>query len=125
MRSVLSVTAGLVVALLVFWGGAVVALLLLRGIPLGSAGGPSTGSEIVLHLALGAAACFAGAMLTVRLSQTSPRLHVGVLALILAIGALLSFAKPASQWPRWFGVGMAAMCLLGSAAAAAWASRRS
>ena len=124
MRSVLSVTAGGVVALIMYWGGAVVALLLLRGIPLGSAGGPPTRSEVVLHLALGAAACFLGATLTVRLSRTSPRLHAGVLALILGLGALIGFSKPASQWPTWFGVGMAAMCVVGGAAATAWAGRR-
>ena len=123
MRSVLAVTAGGVVALLMYWGGAVLFLLLLRGIPLGGVGGPPTSSEVVLHLALGAAACFLGTTLTVRLSQASPRVHAGVLVLILGLGALISFAKPASQWPPWFGVGMAAMCLLGGAAAAAWAGR--
>lgn len=124
MRSVLSVAAGGVVALVAYWGGAVLALLLLRGMPLGSTGGPPTGSELAIHLALGAVACFLGTALTVWMSRASPPLHAGVLALILGSGALVGFGKPASQWPSWFGFSMAAMCLLGGAAAAAWAMRR-
>lgn len=124
IRGILAIAAGGVVAVVAYWVGAVIALLLLRGIPMGSSGGPPTGLELALHLALGGTACLLGATLAVRISRASPQLYAGVLALILGAAAFVGFGKPASNWPVWFGAGMAAMCLLGGATAAVWTTRR-
>jgi len=125
MNSILSVTFGGLAAMAVYWTGAVIALLAMRGMPLGSAGGPATPAEITFHLGLGAVAMLLGAVLTAKLSRTSPRVHVGALGLLLGIGALVGFGKPTSQWPPWFGVAMAALGLGVAAAVLLWLTPRS
>lgn len=123
MRSVLSVVVGGIVAIGAYWGGAVMALLVMHGLPLGGAGGPPTSTDLAVHLALALATSFSGASLTARLSRASPQIHAGVVGLALAIGALVGFGKPASQWPPWFGAAMAAMCLVGAGVAVVRATR--
>jgi hypothetical protein len=123
-RSTLGVAAGISAAIAVYWLGAVIALLSMRGVPLGSAGGSPTPAELLLHLILAAIACFGGTMLALIVARRSPLAHAIVLGLLMGIGAIAGFGKPASNWPRWFGYGMGAACLLGASAAAQWRAHR-
>jgi hypothetical protein len=120
MKSLIAVLSGCVVAIVAYWGGAVVAFVGMHGIPLGSAGGPPTANDISVHLALGCAASYLGARLAIRLGRTSPHLHAGAVGLLLAINAVAGFGKAASQWPPWFGVTMATASVVGAVAAVAW-----
>jgi hypothetical protein len=124
VRSLLSVLAGSLVAIVLYLGGAAAALLVMRGIPLGSAGSPPTPTEIAVQLALAATASLFGAWLAIRLSSAPSRLQAGAVGLLLGIGAIAGFGKPASQWPAWFGVAIAIACFAGAMSAAAWTIRR-
>ena len=124
MRGVFAVMLGGLAAIVTYWGGAIAVLVTTRGIPLGSIGGLPTVREVVIHLALGVAASFLGARLTIRIARTSPQLHAGAVGLLLGIGAVAGFGKASSQWPAWFGSAMAASGLVGAMAAAIWTIRR-
>lgn len=124
MRSLVAVTAASIVAIVAYWCAAVVALLTMHGIPLGSAGGPPTAADISVHLALAALASFGGCLVAFRIARTSPHLHAWAVGAVLAIGAIAGFGKPSSQWPAWFSVGMAASCSVGAIAASRWRMRR-
>ena len=124
MRGVFAVLLGGLTAIVTYWGGAIAAVLTMRGIPLGSIGGLPTVREVVVHLALGFAASVLGAQLTIRIARTSPHMHAGAAGLLLGIGAVAGFGKASSQWPPWFGSAMAASCLVGAMAAAVWTIQR-
>ena len=124
LRYLLAVFVGCFSAVLVYWFGAVAALLLLRGIPLGSAGGPPTNIELAIHVILSALAGFAGVEVASRLSRAIPR-HLAIpLVILLGLGAIIGFGKPGSTWPSWFPVAMAIMCAIGGMGAAEWKTRR-
>lgn len=124
MRSIAAWIVGGVMALIAYWVGAVIALLAMRGIPLGSPGGPPTPGDIWVHLTLGAVATFLGARLTMRIAARRIDLHGGVLGLLLGTLMFVGFSKPASNWPTWFGTTMFVACMLGSVVAIASARRR-
>ncbi|HJU75873.1 MAG TPA: hypothetical protein VJ717_19180 [Gemmatimonadaceae bacterium] len=125
MRNLLAVGLGGLAAIVVYWAGAVVTLLLLRGIPLGSAGGPPTPAEIALHLGLAVVATFIGALVTTKVATVAPRVALGAFGVLLAIGALVGFGKSSSQWPRWFGITVAGVCVSTVTACAILWTRRS
>lgn len=125
MRSLAVVIAGSVVALITYWGGAVIALLTMHGIPLGSAGGPPSRGDVAVHLALAALGSVAGSLVAVRLARNRPQWHAAAVGLLLGIGAVSGFTKASSQWPTWFGFGMAAACVSGAMFAVRWAQWRS
>lgn len=124
LRYALAILVGCLSAVLVYWLGAVAALLVLRGIPLGSAGGPPTNTELAAHLVLSALAGFVAVVAAGRLSRANTRQLAGPLVVLLALGAVVSFAKPASNWPAWFGVAMAIGCAVGVMGATRWRARR-
>jgi hypothetical protein len=115
---VVGIALGLMSAVLIYWVGAVITLLSLRGIPLGSSGGPPTLPELALHLLFAAAGCAVGGYVALRLAKARlvPALIVG---LALAVAAVVGFGKPISSWPRGFALAMAAACLSGTLIAAA------
>lgn len=117
MRSIAALIVGAGIASIAYWVGAVIALIALHGIPLGSPGGPPTRADLLVHLSLAAAGTFAGARLTMRIAAHRRELHAVVLGLLLAPLVLFGFSKPTSNWPGWFGAAMAAACILGSVAA--------
>lgn len=123
-RYVLAIIMGAFGAVLVYWTGAVVALLLVRGIPLGSAGGPPTTSEVGIHLLLATIGGFVGGLAAGRLSRSAPLRLAVPLAAVLGLGAIIGFGNPAGQWPRWFGFAMAISCAVGVLGAFGWISRR-
>lgn len=118
MRSVVALLGGTAGAVIVYWVGAVVALIIMHGIPLGSAGGPPTTGDIVVHLGLGLVAAFCGGLVATRIAAIRPGAHALACGVLLAVGAIVGFGKPTSHWPAWFGFGVAAVCLLGALAAA-------
>ena len=123
MRRVVAVIAGVPAAIIAYWCGAVVALLLMHGIPLGSTGGPATNGDVSLHLVLAVLASFGGALVAIRIARSSPLATAWATGLLLGAGAIAGFSKPASQWPAWFAFGMAAASILGAVAAGRWAVR--
>ena len=124
MRGLLAVLIGGLTAIVTYWGGAIAAFVAIRGIALGSPGGPPTAREVVIHFALGFAASFLGARLAIIIARTSPQMHAGAVGLLAGIGAMAAFGKASSEWPPWFGAAMAASCLGGALAAAVWMIRR-
>lgn len=124
LRTIAAFIVGGVAALIAYWVGAVIALLAMRGIPLGSPGEPPTPGEIWVHLVLGAVATFLGARLAMRIAARRPDLHAVVLGLLVATVMLVGFSKPASNWPTWFGATMGVACMLGSVVAISIARRR-
>ncbi|HUF66576.1 MAG TPA: hypothetical protein VMM17_11440 [Gemmatimonadaceae bacterium] len=119
-RSLIAVTAGSVAAFLAYWFGAVVALIVMHGIPLGSAGGAPATADIAVHLGLTAIATFGGSRLAIRLGRTAPRAHGLAVGLVLAVGAVAAFGGASSSWPRWFGFAIAAASCAGAIAAVWW-----
>lgn len=108
-----------------YWIAAVVALLIMHGIPLGSSGGPPSTADVSAHLAFATAASFVGGLVAVRIAGYRPHLHALVLGGLLATSVFLGFSKPASNWPAWFPYGMAVACGCGAFLASRFAIRRS
>ena len=123
--SVIGILCGSAAAAIVYWLGAVISLLAMRGIPLGSGGGPPTNGELLVHLMLGFVAAIVGGALAIRVARAaSSWLPAVATGLILALVAMRGFGKASSQWPGWFGFAMAAACFGGALAAGAWTTRR-
>ena len=125
LKSIGGVVAGGLVAVAGYWIAAVVALLSMRGLPLGSPGGPPTTADVSAHLAFATAASFGGGLVAVRIAGYRPHLHALVTGGLLAIFMFLGFSKPASNWPAWFPYGMAVACAGGAVLASYFALRRS
>ena len=117
-RAVLALVMGVLAAITTYWIGAVAALLAMRGVPLGSPGGPASTPELAVHLILGTGAGFVGAIVAARIAIAPTRRHAFVvtmaLGLILGATALLSFSNVANQWPVWFGAALGAALALGT-----------
>lgn len=107
LKSIGGVVAGALVAAAGYWIAAVVALLLMHGLPLGSPGGPPATSDVSVHLVFAAVAGFSGGIVALRVAGYKPRLHAFATGALLAAFMFLGFSKPASNWPGWFPHGMA------------------
>jgi hypothetical protein len=118
MRSIVATLVGLLIVMVTFWIGAVIAEISLHGIQLNSPGGPPTTADLIAHLAIGAAAAFCGTAIAVRVAQRSPVWHAGAVTLVLAVIAILGYGTATSHWPPWFGFAMAAAFAGGALAAA-------
>lgn len=125
LKSIGGVVAGGLVAAAGYWVAAVVALLVMHGLPLGSPGGPPTTADVSAHLAFATAASFGGGLVAARIAGYRPHLHALVIGGLLATFMFLGFSKPASNWPAWFPYGMAVACAGGAALASRFAIRRS
>ncbi len=123
VRSITALAVSVVVAGVVYWVGAVIALLAMHGLPLGSPGGPPTRGDLVVHLSLALAGAFAGARLAMRLATHRRASHGLALGVVLGILVIFGFSKP-NNWPEWFGAAMSTACILGSVAAAAFSRLR-
>ena len=117
------ITTVAAIAAIVYWIGAVIALLAMHGIPLGSPGGPPTRADILVHVMLAAGGTLVGSSASMRIASSQRELHAIALGALLAIIVLAGFSKP-NNWPGWFGSAMAAACILGSLAAAAISGRK-
>lgn len=117
MRSIAALVVGAGIASITYWVGAVIALLAMHGIPLGSPSGPPTRADVLVHLSLAAVATYAGSAMSMRIALGRRELHAIALGVLLAIMVLFGFSKP-NNWPGWFGAAMALACILGSAARA-------
>lgn len=125
LKSIVGVVAGGLVAAAGYWMEAVVALLVMHGLPLGSPGGPPTTADVSAHLAFAIAASFGGGLVAVRIAGYRPHLHALVIGGLLATVMFLGFSKPTSNWPAWFPYGMAVACVVGAVLASRFAIRRS
>lgn len=125
LKSIGSVAAGALVAAVGYWIAAVVALLLMHGLPLGSPGGPPTASDVSIHLLFAAVAGFSGGIVALRIAGHKPRLHAFATGALLATFMFLGFSKPASNWPGWFPYGMAVAFGGGAVLAGRFGVRRS
>ena len=125
LKSIGGVVAGGMIAAAGYWIAAVVALLIMHGIPLGSSGGPPSTADVSAHLAFATAASFVGGLVAVRIAGYRPHLHALVLGGLLGTSVFLGFSKPASNWPAWFPYGMAVACVCGAFLASRFAIRRS
>jgi hypothetical protein len=123
MHSILAVVLGGIVAVTLYWIGAVIAFLVMRGIPMGSAGGPPTSAEIVIHLALAAVATFLGVGVTARTVKGHSRTETVALGLSLGIAALVGFTKASSGWPGWFGIAMVLSVFIATVGGLWWSRR--
>ena len=124
LKSIGGVVAGGFIAAVGYWLVAVVALLLMHGIPLGSSGGPPSTADVSAHLAFATAASFIGALVAVRIAGYRSQLHALVLGALLGISMFLGFSKPTSNWPAWFPYGMALACGCGALLASRFPNRR-
>ena len=124
-KSIGGVVAGGMIVAAGYWIAAVVALLIMHGIPLGSSGGPPSTADVSAHLAFATAASFVGGLVAVRIAGYRPLLHALVLGGLLGTSVFLGFSKPASNWPAWFPYGMAVACGCGAFLASRFAIRRS
>lgn len=124
LKSIGGVVAGGLVAAAGYWIAAVVALVVMHGLPLGSPGGPPTTADVLAHLAFAAAASLGGGLVAVRIAGYQPHLHASVMGGLLALFVFLGFSKPASNWPDWFPYGMAAACAGGAVLASYGTMRR-
>lgn len=125
LRSIGAIVAGGLVAAIGYWAAAVVALLVMHGLPLGSPGGAPTTADVSAHLAFAAAASLGGGLVAMRIAGCRPRLHALAMGGLLAMSMFLGFSKPASNWPVWFPYGMAVAFATGAALASRLAIRRS
>ena len=123
VRSIAALVVGTAIASIVYWVGAVIALLAMHGIPLGSPGGPPTRADLLVHLMLAAVGTFAGSSVSMQIGRGRRELHAVALGALLAVITLSGFSKP-NNWPGWFGSAMSAACILGSLAAAAISGRK-
>ena len=109
LRGIVSVAAGLLAAAMFVQLSAALILLSTVGIPLGAASRTSTSGELLGYLAVGVTAAFVGGWVTGRV--TGPRMTwpLLLLAVILGAGVYLGFTQPASHWPHWWSVTLAAL----------------
>lgn len=124
LKSIGAVVVGGLTAVVGYWMAAVIALVAMHGIPLGSSGGPPTTADVSAHVLFAAAASLGGGFVATRIADYKPRMHALVLGGVLALLAFLGFSKPSSNWPDWFPYGMAAACAGGAFVASRWAPRR-
>ncbi len=106
--------AGVIVATVLFWAGAVVAFVSLYGIPLGASPGPPGVGYFALNLGFAALSAMVAGWVTARLGRPSHLIPVGALAVVLAGVVLWGFTKPASQWPGWYPPVLALVGLTGA-----------
>ena len=109
---------GTLAAITTYWIGAVAALLAMRGVPLGSPGGPASTPELAVHLILGMGAGFVGAIVAARIAVALTRWQAFALTIVLGIvlgaTALLSFSNVANEWPVWFGAALGGALAVGT-----------
>lgn len=125
LKSIGGVVAGGLVAAAGYWIAAIVALLVMHGLPLGSLGGNPTMADVSAHLAFATAASFGGGVVAVRIAGYRPHLHALAIGGLLATFMFLGLSKPTSSWPAWFPYGMAVACAGGAFLASHFAIRRS
>jgi len=113
MRSLIAVLAGGTVAAVLFQIGAVLAFVMLYGIPLGAAPGPPSVGYFGLNLGFAALAALAGGRITANLARRRRRAHVAIVAVGLAAMAVWGFSGPASHWPGWYPPTLALVGLAG------------
>lgn len=114
MRSMIALTAGALVATVLYQVGAIVALLATVGLPLGSPGGEPPAEYYILNLGLAALAAALGGAVSAWVARGSRHLVVPVLAVLLAGAALLGFSQAASQWPQWYPLTLAVVGAAGT-----------
>lgn len=124
LKSVAGIAAGVAVAVIAYWFAAVVALISMHGIPLGSPGGPPTPADVSVYLLFGAAATFGGALVATRIAGRPAPRHALLVGALLAAGAFAGFSKPSSNWPAWFPFAIASACACGAALAGRIAAQR-
>jgi hypothetical protein len=109
LRGIVSVAAGLLAAAVFFQVSAAVILLTTVGIPLGAESRNSTFGELLGYLAVGVAAAFVGGWATGRVAGSQMRWPILLLAVILGATVYVGFTQPASHWPYWWAVTLAAL----------------
>jgi hypothetical protein len=114
MRSLVAIAAGAGVAAGLFHLGAIVALLVVVGLPLGAPGGPPSGGYYVINLGLAAVAAVLGGGVSAWVAGPMRRRAVPLLAVLLAGLALWGFSQPASQWPSWYPATLALVGAVGT-----------
>jgi hypothetical protein len=114
VRTLLAVAAGAAVTAGLFHVGVIVALLQVLGLPLGASGGPPSLGYYVLTLGFAVVAAILGGYVSGRLARPHSRGAVVTLALLLAIGALWGFSRPASLWPAWYPATLALVGAVGT-----------
>lgn len=102
IKSLIALLLGGLTGGVVYWVIAVVLLLSMHGIPMGSAGGPPTRTDFTVLLVGAMLAGVAAGMVTARLAPARAHALVVLLAISLAIFAYLGFSNPGANWPRWF-----------------------
>jgi hypothetical protein len=110
-RNVIAVLAGGLTGAALYQLGAVIALVVLYGIPLGSSPEPPGVPYYILNLSFAALAAGAAGLVTARLARPDPRAAIALVAVILAGVSLWGFTRPASQWPAWYAPVLAMIAL--------------
>lgn len=106
LRLIVSVLAGMTVAVVLFYVAVIAFVLVTRGIPLGSEPRGSTPVENAVLLGLAAAAGAIGAGVARLVNPGEHRTSVAALGIVLAVGAIWGF-RGSSGWPEWWGPAMA------------------
>jgi hypothetical protein len=118
VRSIVAIAVGVMIAMVMYGIGAVIAELSMHGLQLNSPGGPPTTGDILAHIVSAAAGSYCGARLALLIARRSPALHAGAFTLVLAVVAILGFGNVTNNWPSWFGFAIAAAFAGGALAAA-------
>ena len=128
LRAAWAVLAGLLTLFGTLYAAAVAQLLLVRGLPLGSAGGAPSGRYLAVLLGLATLAGAAGGRVAARLAPAKAAHVVATVAVISAAVVLVGFARPAGGqaggWPSWWSPTLAATLFAGALLARAWPTRR-
>lgn len=114
MNSIVAIVVGAAIAIASYWIGAVVALLAMHGIPLGSPGGKATGGDILAHFLIATVATVVGVNAAIRIDRARVRPNSLALGLLLASLSAIAFSKESSSWPRWFPIVMVLACIGGA-----------
>jgi peptidoglycan/LPS O-acetylase OafA/YrhL len=119
VRSLAAVVGGWTVGVVGYQIVAIVALLSVHGIPLGSAGGPPGPAYFAVNLTLSALVAAAAGWTAARIARAHPTAHGAVAGGALAALALWGFTRPASHWPGWYAPVLAWIAVAGCMAGAA------
>lgn len=123
LRTILAIAAGVVVAVLLWYLGLVVVLLVTIGIPLGAQPRPSTPGELAVMLVLAICAAAAGGRTAARIGRRARVGTVLAVAVILAAGLLWGFSGR-NAWPDWWGPATALAMGIGACAGLAGSAKR-
>ncbi len=94
--------AGLLVAVILYHTGAVIAFVGVYGMPLGASPGPPHPTFLAMNLAFSIVAAVVAGWMVARIGRRNSLAYAAALGFLLAALVLWGFSKPATQVPNWY-----------------------